>query len=374
METAQFETDLSLFKYDNLEQLPPAYRDLDEAERSERIEAALDELGDDVVILGHNYQRREIVEHADFVGDSYQLSKGAANADADYVIFGGVTFMAESADIITDDDQSVILPSMEASCPMAGMAEALQVDAAWAEITGAAPDEDIIPITYMNSYADLKAFCAEQGGLVCTSSNAHKAFEYAFEKGDKVLFLPDKHLGENTAYRLGMEDEIAEWDPWDPEGKDVEEVVQNDIVLWDGYCQVHERFRESHIEDLRERRPDANVVVHPECRREVVEAADVVGSTSTICETVENADPGDAWAIGTEIHLANHLDRWHPEVEVLPLCGDACMDCNAMRQIDPNYLTWVLEELVAGRERNVIEVAPEEKELAQVALDRMLEI
>ncbi len=374
METAQFETDLSLFKYDNLEQLPPAYRDLEEAERSERIEAALDELGDDVVILGHNYQRREIVEHADFVGDSYQLSKEAANADAEYVIFGGVTFMAESADIITDDSQSVILPSMEASCPMAGMAEALQVDAAWAEITGAAPDEEIIPITYMNSYADLKAFCAEQGGLVCTSSNAHRAFEYAFEKGDKVLFLPDKHLGENTAHRLGMEDEIAEWDPWDPEGKEAEEVVANDIVLWDGYCQVHERFRESHIEDLRERRPGANVVVHPECRREVVEAADVVGSTSTICETVAEADPGDAWAIGTEIHLAKHLDRWHPEVEVLPLCGDACMDCNAMRQIDPNYLTWVLEELVEGRERNVIEVAPEEKELAQVALDRMLEI
>jgi quinolinate synthase len=374
METAAFETDLSLFKYDNLEQLPPAYRDLEEQERTERIEAALEELGDDVVILGHNYQRREIVEHADFIGDSYQLSKEAANADADYVIFGGVTFMAESADIITDDSQSVILPSMEASCPMAGMAEALQVDAAWAEITAAAPEENIIPITYMNSYADLKAFCAEQGGLVCTSSNAHKAFEYAFEKGDKVLFLPDKHLGENTAHRLGMEESIAEWDPWDPEGKVASDVVDNDIILWDGYCQVHERFRESHIEELRQERPDVDVVVHPECRREVVEAADVVGSTSTICQVVEEADPGDAWAIGTEIHLANHLDRWHPEVEVLPLCGDACMDCNAMRQIDPNYLTWVLEELLEGRERNVIEVAPEEKELARVALDRMLEI
>jgi quinolinate synthase len=374
METAAFETDLSLFKYDNLEQLPPAYRDLGEAERTERIEAALDELGDDVVILGHNYQRREIVEHADFVGDSYGLSKEAANADAEYVIFGGVTFMAESADIITDDDQSVILPSMEASCPMAGMAEALQVDAAWAEITAAAPEANIIPITYMNSYADLKAFCAEQGGLVCTSSNAHRAFEYAFERGDKVLFLPDKHLGENTAHRLGMEDSIAEWDPWDPEGKDAAEVVDNDIILWDGYCQVHERFRASHVEEIRAERPDVNVVVHPECRREVVEAADVVGSTATIRETVANADPGDAWAIGTEIHLANHLDRWHPEVEVLPLCGDACMDCNAMRQIDPNYLTWVLEELLEGRERNVIEVAPEEKALARVALDRMLEI
>ncbi|WP_323675664.1 quinolinate synthase NadA [Halorubellus sp. PRR65] len=374
MESATFETELSLFKYDNLEQLPEAYRDLDEAERRERIEAAKAELGDDVVVLGHNYQRREIVEHSDFVGDSYQLSKEAANADAEYVVFGGVTFMAESADIITDDDQSVVLPSMEASCPMAGMAEALQVDAAWEEITAAAPESEIIPITYMNSYADLKAFCAEQGGLVCTSSNAADAFEWAFERGDKVLFLPDKHLGENTAYELGLEDSIAEWDPWDPEGADASEAAEADIVLWDGYCQVHERFSAEHIADLRAERPDANVVVHPECRREVVEAADVVGSTATICETVADADPGDTWAIGTEIHLAKHLDRWHPEVEVLPLCGDACMDCNAMRQIDPNYLTWVLEELVAGRERNVVEVAPEEKELAQVALDRMLEV
>ena len=373
METAAFETDLSLFKYDNLEQLPPEYRDLEEGERTERIEAALETLGDDVVILGHNYQRREIVEHADFIGDSYQLSKEAANSDADYVIFGGVTFMAESADIITDDEQSVILPSMEASCPMAGMAEALQVDAAWAEIT-AETDENIIPITYMNSYADLKAFCAEQGGLVCTSSNAHKAFEYAFEKGDKVLFLPDKHLGENTAHRLGMEDETVEWDPWDPDSKDASKAVENDIILWDGYCQVHERFRVEHIEQVREEYDDANVIVHPECRREVVEAADVAGSTATITETVENADPGETWAIGTEIHLTNHLSRWHPEVNVVPLCGEACMDCNAMRQIDPNYLTWVLEELVEGRERNVISVPPEEKELAGLALDRMLEI
>ena len=374
METAELETDLSLFKYDSLEQLPPQYRDLETSERTERIEAALEELGDDVVILGHNYQRQEIVEHADFIGDSYQLSKEAANADAEYVIFGGVTFMAESADIITDDDQTVILPSMEASCPMAGMAEALQVDSAWAEITAAAPDANIIPITYMNSYADLKAFCASQGGLVCTSSNAHKAFEYAFEKGDKVLFLPDKHLGENTAHRLGMEDAIAEWDPWDPEGKDAAAVAESDIILWDGYCQVHERFTTDHIEQVRDANPDAQVIVHPECRREVVEAADKAGSTAEICRTVEEADPGDTWAIGTEIHLTKHLTRWHPEVNVLPLCGDACMDCNAMRQIDPNYLTWVLEELVAGRERNVIEVAPEEKELAGLALDRMLEI
>jgi len=374
METATFETELSLFKYDNLEQLPASYRELTEAERTLRIEAALDELGDDVVILGHNYQRREIVEHADFIGDSYALSKHAAEADAEYVVFGGVTFMAESADIITDDEQTVILPCMEASCPMAGMAEALQVDAAWEQITAADPDSEIIPITYMNSYADLKAFCAEQGGLVCTSSNAHKAFEWAFERGDKVLFLPDKHLGENTAHRLGMAESIAEWNPWDPEAKDADELEDAEIVLWDGYCQVHERFTAEHIAQVRAEHPEANVVVHPECRREVVEAADVVGSTATITEVVENADPGETWAIGTEIHLAKHLDRWHDEVNVVPLCGDACMDCDAMRQIDPNYLTWVLEELAVGREHNVIEVAPEEKELAGVALDRMLEL
>ncbi|WP_225741247.1 quinolinate synthase NadA [Halorussus halophilus] len=374
MKSAGFETDLSLFKYDNLEQLPEAYRGLSEDERTDRIEAAKAELGDDLVVLGHNYQRREIVEHADFVGDSYQLSVEAAEADAQYVVFCGVTFMAESADIITDDDQTVVLPSMEASCPMAGMAEALQVDAAWEEITNAAPDADIIPITYMNSYADLKAFCSQQGGAVCTSSNAHDVFKWAFEQGDKVLFLPDKHLGENTAYRLGMEDEMASWDPWDPEGKDADEVADSDIILWDGYCQVHERFRTDHVAAIRDEYPDANVVVHPECRREVVEAADIAGSTATICETIENADPGDTWAIGTEIHLTNHLQRWHPEVNVLPLCGDACMDCNAMRQVDPNYLTWVLEELVAGREQNVISVAPKEAELANVALERMLEI
>ncbi|MDB2280656.1 quinolinate synthase NadA [Halorubrum ezzemoulense] len=373
METAEFDTELSLFKYDNLEQLPPEYRDFDEAERTRRIEGALDALGDDVVILGHNYQRREIVEHADFVGDSYQLSKEAAAADAEYVVFGGVTFMAESADIITDDDQTVVLPSMEASCPMAGMAEALQVDAAWAELT-AATDADVVPVTYMNSYADLKAFCAEHGGLVCTSSNAHRAFEYALDEGDKVLFLPDKHLGENTAHRLGLEEEIAEWDPWDAASADAAAVVDNDVILWDGYCQVHERFSPSHVEQVRADHEDARVVVHPECRREVVEAADVVGSTATIRETVAEADPGETWAIGTEVHLTRHLQRWHPEVNVVPLCGEACMDCNAMRQIDPNYLAWVLEELAAERERNVVEVAPGEKELARVALDRMLEV
>ncbi|PSQ42622.1 quinolinate synthase [Halobacteriales archaeon SW_7_68_16] len=373
METADIDAELSLFKYDDLEQLPASYRDLAETERAERIAAARAELGEDVVILGHNYQRREIVEYADFVGDSYGLSTEAAATDASNVVFCGVTFMAESADIITDDGQTVHLPSMEASCPMAGMAEALQVDAAWAELT-AATDDEIVPVTYMNSYADLKAFCAEQGGLVCTSSNAADAFEWAFDRGDTVLFLPDKHLGTNTAHELGIEDAVVEWDPWDPEGIDAAAATDADLILWDGYCQVHERFRADHVETIRERHPDAQVVVHPECRREVVEAADVVGSTATIRETVATADPGETWAIGTEVHLAAHLDRWHDHVDVLPLCGDACMDCNAMRQIDPNYLTWILEELAAGRERNVVSVPEREAELAATATERMLDL
>jgi len=372
MESTQFGTELSLFKYDDLEQLPESHRDLGPVKRGERIAAAREALDDDVLVLGHNYQCREIVEHADVVGDSYQLSQAAADSNAEYVVFCGVTFMAESADVITDDDQTVLLPSMEASCPMAGMAEALQVDAAWGEITDAV-DGEVIPVTYMNSYADLKAFCAEHGGLVCTSSNAHRAFEWAFERGDAVLFLPDKHLGENTAHRLGMADATAEWDPWDP-ADEASGAADADVILWDGYCQVHERFAPEHIRRVRAEHPDALVVVHSECRREVVAAADVVGSTSTIRETVAEADPGSTVAVGTEIHLVNHLERWHPDVDVLALCGDACMDCNAMRQVDPNYLTWVLEELAAGRERNAIRVAPEEKRLAERALDRMLEV
>ncbi|OYR52652.1 quinolinate synthetase [Halorubrum sp. Ea1] len=374
LESTDIDTELSLFKYDGLEPLPVEYRKLGPDERASRLDAARDALGDDVVVLGHNYQREEIVENADFVGDSYQLSTRAAETDASNVVFGGVTFMAESADIVTDEDQTVHLPSMEASCPMAGMAEALQVDAAWKELTAAAGDREVVPVTYMNSYADLKAFCADHGGLVCTSSNAADAFEWALDRGDAVLFLPDKHLGFNTAVDLGLDDSTTVWDPWDPAGQDADAVADSDVILWEGYCQVHERFRPRHVDEVREAHPDAEVVVHPECRHEVVEAADTVGSTATIRETVASADPGETVAIGTEIHLAKHLDRWHPEVEVVPLCGDACMDCNAMRQIDPNYLLWILEELVAGRERNVIEVASAERESAATALDRMLEL
>ncbi|MCG1002978.1 quinolinate synthase NadA [Halobacterium noricense] len=369
METTEVDSELSLFKYGNLEALPSEYRSLSEEERTQRIAAARETLGDDVLVLGHNYQRREIVEHADYIGDSYQLSEYAAESDAEHVVFCGVTFMAESADLLTDDDQTVYLPSMEASCPMAGMAEALQVDAAWERITDAV-DGDAIPVTYMNSYADLKAFCAEHGGLVCTSSNADDAFEWALDRSETVVFLPDKFLGRNTANSMGL-DTVVEFDPWAEESNG--DVADADVVLWDGYCQVHERFTTDHVADARDAHPDATVIVHPECRPEVVAAADKSGSTSTITETVEDAGPDETVAVGTEIHLVNHLERWH-ETDVVALCGDACMDCNAMRQVDPNYLTWILEGLADGVERNVVSVDPGVAASAEVALDRMLEL
>ncbi|MFW6436305.1 MAG: quinolinate synthase NadA [Halococcoides sp.] len=373
MDTASFDSELSLFKYDDLDPVPDSYRDLDAERRQERIAAVQAELGEDVLVLGHNYQREEIVELADVVGDSYALSKHAAEADAETVVFAGVTFMAESADIITDADQSVVLPSVEASCPMAGMAEALQVDAAWADLTEVASAESIVPICYMNSYADLKAFCGEHGGLVCTSSNAAQAFEWALDRGETILFLPDKHLGVNTARELGIADSTVIYDPWDPAGLDPATALDNDLVVWDGYCQVHDRFTTDHVDAIRAERPDVSVVVHPECRPSVVERADAVGSTAQIRELIEAADPGETWAVGTEIHMVNHLDRW-ADAEVLALCGDACSDCNAMRQIDPAAVLWVLESIADGSTPNVVSVDPETAERARTALDRMLEL
>ncbi|WP_174182912.1 quinolinate synthase NadA [Halococcoides cellulosivorans] len=373
MDTASFDSELSLFKYDDLDPVPEAYRDLDPARRQERIAAVRAELGDDVLVLGHNYQREEIVELADFVGDSYALSTRAAEADAETVVFAGVTFMAESADIITDADQSVVLPSVEASCPMAGMAEALQVDAAWADLTEVASADSIVPICYMNSYADLKAFCGEHGGLVCTSSNAARAFEWALDRGETVLFLPDKHLGVNTARDLGIDDATVIYDPWDPDGLDPATALDNDLVVWDGYCQVHDRFTTDHVEAVRAEDPEVSVVVHPECRPSVVESADAVGSTAQIRTLIEDADPGETWAVGTEIHMVNHLDRW-ADADVRALCGDACSDCNAMRQIDPAAVLWVLESIADGSTPNVVSVDPETAEYARTALDRMLDL
>jgi quinolinate synthase len=369
------DAELSLWKYsDSLGALPEEYENMPEDERVERTEAALDEL-DDVVILGHNYQRHSVTQHADHLGDSLQLSRLAGEADASNVVFCGVTFMAETADIVTDDDQRVVMPSMEASCPMAGMAENIQVDGAWDELTSVVDGEDVTPVTYVNSYASLKAFTAAKGGTCCTSSNASDAFKWALEQGEKIFFTPDKHLAHNTLHELGYgDDDFVIWDPWKDElgGNTPEEIREATFILWEGFCQVHERFELEDVRETREAHPDVNIIVHPECRREVVEAADYDGSTSTIIEMVENAPEGSKWAIGTEIHLTKRLARENPDKEVFGLCSDGCSDCNAMRQIDPDFLLYVLEEMVQGNVVNRIEVDENDKELAGKALDTML--
>ncbi|MFB6282917.1 MAG: quinolinate synthase NadA [Halobacteria archaeon] len=369
---------LSLWKYsDALGSVPEEYEGLPDEERVERTERAVQELGDDTVILGHNYQRSSVTRFADFLGDSLQLSRQAANADADHVVFCGVTFMAETADIVTDTEQKVILPSMEASCPMAGMAENIQVDDAWNELTEVVDGEEVTPVTYVNSYASLKAFTAEHGGSCCTSSNASRVFDWALDRGDKIFFTPDKHLAHNTLHELGYgDDDFVVWNPWEPElgGNTEDEIKDASFILWEGFCQVHERFSAEDVEQVREQHPDVNVIVHPECRREVVEEADVAGSTSTIIEKVKNAPEGSKWSIGTEIHLVKRLARENPEKEVFGLCGEECMDCNAMRQIDPDFLLYALEELGNGNVVNQIEVDPDDKKKARDAIERMLSI
>ncbi|MFW5929917.1 MAG: quinolinate synthase NadA [Halobacteriota archaeon] len=369
---------LSLWKYsDSLGTLPDEYEDVEPEERQRRIERAKDELGDDVVVLGHNYQRRSVTRHADFLGDSLELSRRAADASADHVVFCGVTFMAETADVVTDDDQKVILPSMEASCPMAGMAENVQIDTAWNELTDVVPEKDVVPVTYVNSYASLKATTADNGGACCTSSNAQSVFEWALDRGEKILFTPDRHLGHNTLHALGYTDEdYVVWDPWQDElgGNTADDVRDATFLLWEGFCQVHERFTVEDVEKTRERHPGVNVIVHPECRREVVEAADQSGSTSQIIDAVESAPSGSTWAVGTEIHLTKRLARENPDKTVVGLCADECSDCNAMRQIDPDFLLYALESLVDGEEVNVIEVDEGDAVLARKAIERMFSV
>jgi quinolinate synthase len=368
---------LNLFRYAHFAQLPEAYRDLDAGERVERIRRARDRLGDSTLILGHNYQHEEIYEIADVTGDSFTLSKRAAASEAENIVFCGVTFMAETADILTGGERNVVIPSREAACPMAGMAETVQVRQAWDELTQAIDPDEIAPVTYMNSYADLKAFTGRHDGAICTSSSAEEIFEWALDQDRKILFLPDKHLGHNTAHDLGFDDEDwVIWNPWHPDfgGTSPEAVQEARFILWEGMCQVHDRFAPEHVHRMREEHDDVDIVVHPECPREVVDLADHAGSTGQIIDHVEQAPAGSTIAIGTEVHLINHLQRHHDDKEIVQLCGEACLDCNAMRQIDPNYLTWVLEELVKGNVINSVEVPDEDREWSQVALDRMLDI
>jgi quinolinate synthase len=350
----------------------PAASDPDLVERARRAKAAL---ADRVFVLGHHYQRDEVIQFADVTGDSFKLARdAAARPDAEYVVFCGVHFMAESADILTGPSQQVVLPDLAAGCSMADMARLAQVEDAWARLQEAGVAEATVPITYMNSSADIKAFCGRNGGAVCTSSNAERALRWAFEQGEKVLFLPDQHLGRNTAVlELGLSlDDCVVIDPHRPGfGVTDQELRAATMLLWRGHCSVHGRFTAESVREVRERVPGINVLVHPECRHEVVLGADRVGSTEYIIRTLEAAPPGSAWAVGTELNLVRRLALQHPDKTVAFLDKTVCF-CATMNRIDLPHLVWALEALVDGRVVNRIEVDPDTAHGARVALDRML--
>ncbi len=341
-----------------------------------RITAAKLALGDRLLILGHHYQRDEVIRWADKVGDSFKLAKFAAdNHQATDIVFCGVHFMAESADVLTGAHQRVILPDLNAGCSMADMADIDQVEEAWAEIAAVTAIDRVVPVTYMNSAAALKAFVGRHGGAVCTSSNARAVLAWALERGDKVLFFPDQHLGRNTGFDMGYtESDMRVWNPrLDSGGLEDREVKDSTLLLWKGHCSVHQRFRPEHVAKERAEHPGVQVIVHPECAHDVVEVADRVGSTERIQEWVAEAPPGATIAVGTEIHMVQRLAREHPDKTVYSLDPLIC-PCATMFRIDGPHLAWVLEELVAGRVVNQIVVDPDDAEWARVALQRMLGI
>ncbi|HZB88449.1 MAG TPA: quinolinate synthase NadA [Terracidiphilus sp.] len=343
----------------------------------ERIAAARARLGSSTILLGHHYQRDEVIRFADFAGDSYKLSKVAAESGADYLVFCGVHFMAESADILGREGQQVILPDLNAGCSMADMAEISQVEDCWDTLARLHLSDEVVPITYMNSTAAIKAFCGERGGLVCTSSNAGAAFRWAFARGKRILFLPDQHLGRNTGFSMQIPlDEMTVWDPWTLQGGQTKDkLAQSRILLWKGHCSVHQRFLPSHVDQVRAKYPGIQVIVHPECRWEVCQKADALGSTEQLMALVEEAPAGTMFAVGTEIHLVNRLaKRFAAEGKrVITLDDTGCL-CTTMYRISPQHLAWALENLVEGRVVNRIQVKAGVKHWAKVALDRMLEI
>ncbi len=344
-----------------------------------RIAAARERLGAEAVVLGHHYQRDEVIRFADFTGDSYKLAKAAAQTNARYLVFCGVHFMAETADILARPWQQVILPDLNAGCSMADMAEIGQVEDCWEalERLQVTAGEGILPLTYMNSAADIKAFCGERGGLVCTSSSALKAFEWAFRRAGKILFLPDQHLGRNTAFALGIPlNEMVVWDPYQLNGGiEPERLRAARVILWKGHCSVHQRFLPEHVDRVRREEPGMQVLVHPECRWEVCQKADALGSTERIIELIEQAPQGTSFAVGTEIHLVNRLAKRFAPLgkRVITLDESGCL-CTTMYRISPQHLAWTLENLIDGRVVNRIQVDNERKRWARVALDRMMEI
>ncbi|HEX3939892.1 MAG TPA: quinolinate synthase NadA [Acidobacteriaceae bacterium] len=343
-----------------------------------RIAAARAVLGEQAIILGHHYQRDEVIRFADVTGDSYKLSKIASQTKSRYVIFCGVHFMAESADVLGASGQQVVLPDLNAGCSMADMAEIGQVEECWESLADAGLDpEDVMPVTYMNSSAAIKAFCGERGGLVCTSSNARAALEWAFARRAKALFLPDQHLGRNTAYSMRIPlDEMVVWDPHRANGGlDPTQLKKARVILWKGHCSVHQRFLPGHVDAVRAKYPGIQVIVHPECRWEVCQKADASGSTERLIKIVESAPSGSSFAIGTEIHLVNRLARQFASLgkKIITLDDTGCL-CTTMYRISPQHLAWALENLTEGRVVNHIKVRGDVKYWARVALDRMLEI
>ena len=342
----------------------------------ERLAAARETMGREAVILGHHYQRDEVVKFADYLGDSYKLCQLAASREeARYIIFCGVHFMAESADVLRRDGQKVILPDLSAGCSMADMADIGQVEDCWEEMERAGLTDGLVPITYMNSTAAIKAFCGERGGAVCTSSNAQAAYRWALERGKRILFLPDQHLGRNSGYALGFAlDEMVVWDPFAPMGGHPASRYHNSrVILWKGHCSVHQRFLPEHVDRVREMHPGIRVIVHPECRWEVVQKADLTGSTEYIIKQIAAGEPGGKWAVGTEIHLVNRLAKEHPDRFVTSLDASGCL-CTTMYRISPHHLLWAMENLLEGRVVNHIVVEEEVRHWARVALDRMLAI
>ncbi|GAA0471142.1 quinolinate synthase A [Actinoplanes capillaceus] len=350
----------------------PAPSDPDLVARAEAAKAAL---GDRVFVLGHHYQRDEVIRFADVTGDSFKLAQqAAARPSAEFIVFCGVHFMAESADILTGKEQRVILPDLAAGCSMADMAVLGQVETAWEHFQDLGIAGDIVPVTYMNSSADIKGFVGRNQGVVCTSSNAKRALTWSFEQGSKVFFLPDQHLGRNTAVlEMGFDlDDCVLYDPHKPQGGLTGEQLRNArMILWRGHCSVHGRFTIDSVREVRERVPGVNVLVHPECRHDVVRAADYVGSTEYIIKALDAAEPGSAWAVGTELNLVRRLALAHPDKQIMFLDRTVCY-CSTMNRIDLPHLVWTLEELVAGRVPNVITVDEKTAHEARVALDQML--
>lgn len=352
------------------------YALLDDAECESRIIEAKRQLGDRLLILGHHYQRDEVYQHADASGDSLKLSRYAAESDAEYIVFCGVHFMAEVADILSRPEQISILPDMAAGCSMADMANRANVQRAWDEMkTVLSPDEQVTPVTYINSAADLKAFCGRHGGIVCTSSNAQHVIEWGLSRREKILFFPDQHLGRNTAYKMGIGlDEMVVWDFDKPlGGLEPEQLRRAKMILWKGYCSVHQMFKPEHIEDFKQRHPETRVISHPECSFEVCQMSDEVGSTEYIVKTIAAAEAGTRWLVGTELNLVNRLSQDFPEQSVHFMAPTVCM-CSTMFRTDPQHLAWVLESLVEGKVVNQVKVPADDAKFAVLALNRMLDL